>query len=180
MRGIHRSPVDSPHKGQWRGGLMLFLICDWTNGPADNRDTGDLRRLANQNIPICIVTTIKISIIGMSRVKPDFYLRMTRVINTRNELASSWISFMASTVEFTGVTLTSFCHQRVKWHAVISFPIDDWRIKMMVFLNAEDFSIRNVLWCDFQYQIHNQFFSQHIEAGTNRSTFRWRNFLLTS
>ena len=25
-RGIHRSPVNSPHKGQWRGALMLSLI----------------------------------------------------------------------------------------------------------------------------------------------------------
>ena len=26
VQGIHRSPVNSPHKGQWRGALMLFLI----------------------------------------------------------------------------------------------------------------------------------------------------------
>ena len=27
VRGIHRSPVNSPHKGQWRGSLMFSLIC---------------------------------------------------------------------------------------------------------------------------------------------------------
>ena len=27
VRGIHRSPVNSPHKGQWRGALMFYLIC---------------------------------------------------------------------------------------------------------------------------------------------------------
>ena len=27
VRGIHRSPVYSPHKGQWRGALMFSLIC---------------------------------------------------------------------------------------------------------------------------------------------------------
>ena len=27
---IHRSPVDSPHKGQWRGALMFSMICAWT------------------------------------------------------------------------------------------------------------------------------------------------------
>ena len=32
MRGIHRSPVNSPHKGQWRGALMFSLICAWING----------------------------------------------------------------------------------------------------------------------------------------------------
>ena len=25
VRGIHRSPVNSPHKGQWRGALMFFF-----------------------------------------------------------------------------------------------------------------------------------------------------------
>ena len=42
--GIHRSPVNSPHKGQWRGALMFSLICAWTNGRVNNRDAGDLRR----------------------------------------------------------------------------------------------------------------------------------------
>ena len=27
VRGIHRSPVNSHHKGQWRGALMFTLIC---------------------------------------------------------------------------------------------------------------------------------------------------------
>ena len=31
VRGIHRSPVNSSHKGQWRGALMFSLICAWTN-----------------------------------------------------------------------------------------------------------------------------------------------------
>ena len=44
FRGIHRSPVDSHEKGQWRGALMFSLICTWTNGWANNRDTEDLRR----------------------------------------------------------------------------------------------------------------------------------------
>ena len=41
---IHRSPMDSPHKGQWRGALMLSLICTWTNGWANNRYAGDFGR----------------------------------------------------------------------------------------------------------------------------------------
>ena len=31
VRGIHRPPVNSPHKGQWRGALMFSLICAWIN-----------------------------------------------------------------------------------------------------------------------------------------------------
>ena len=44
VRGIHRSPVKSLHKGQWRGALMFSLICARINGWVNNRETGDLRR----------------------------------------------------------------------------------------------------------------------------------------
>ena len=44
VRGIHRSPVNSPHKGQWRGALMLLWSAPWINGWVNNSDTGDLRR----------------------------------------------------------------------------------------------------------------------------------------
>ena len=30
--GIHRPPVDTPRRGQWRGALIFSLICAWTNG----------------------------------------------------------------------------------------------------------------------------------------------------
>ena len=44
VRGIHRSPVTSPHKGQWRGALMYSLIRAWTNAWVNNSEAGDLRR----------------------------------------------------------------------------------------------------------------------------------------
>ena len=44
VRGIHRSPVNSPHKDQWRGSLMFSLICVWINVWVNNREAGDLRR----------------------------------------------------------------------------------------------------------------------------------------
>ena len=44
VRGIHRSPVNSPHKYQWRGALVFSLICVWINCWVNNREAGDLRR----------------------------------------------------------------------------------------------------------------------------------------
>ena len=44
VRGIHRSPVNSPHKGQWRGALIFSLICTRINDWVNNREAGDLRR----------------------------------------------------------------------------------------------------------------------------------------
>ena len=43
-RVIHRWPVNSPHKGQWRGALKFSLVSAWINGWVNNRETSDLRR----------------------------------------------------------------------------------------------------------------------------------------
>ena len=44
VRGIHRSPVNSPHKDQWRGALMFSFIWAWMNGWVNSRKVGELRR----------------------------------------------------------------------------------------------------------------------------------------
>ena len=43
VRGIHWSPVNSPHKGQWHGALMFSLIWAWTNSWVNICRAGDLR-----------------------------------------------------------------------------------------------------------------------------------------
>ena len=43
VRGIHRSLVNSPHKGKWSGTLMFSLICAWIKGWVNNAEAGDLR-----------------------------------------------------------------------------------------------------------------------------------------
>ena len=48
-------PVNSPHKGQWRGALMFSLICVWMNGWVNNREAGDLRRQRRHYDVIVIV-----------------------------------------------------------------------------------------------------------------------------
>ena len=53
VRGIHRFPVNSPHKGQWREALMFSLICVWINRWVNNREAGDLRRhLAHYDVTV--------------------------------------------------------------------------------------------------------------------------------
>ena len=44
VRGVHRSPVNSPQRGQWRGALMFTLISAWINAWVNNRKAGYLRR----------------------------------------------------------------------------------------------------------------------------------------
>ena len=44
VRGIHRPPVNSPHKGQWGVALIFSLICTGINDWVNNGEAGDLRR----------------------------------------------------------------------------------------------------------------------------------------
>ena len=53
VRGIHRSPMNSPHKGQWRGALMFSLICAWINRCVNNREAGYLTHYrAHYGVPV--------------------------------------------------------------------------------------------------------------------------------
>ena len=57
VRGIHRTSVNSPHKGQWRGALGFFLICVWINGWVNNREAGDSRRYrAHYDVTVMLYT----------------------------------------------------------------------------------------------------------------------------
>ena len=42
--GIHQSSVNSLHKGQWHGALILSSMCAWINSWVNSREAGDLRR----------------------------------------------------------------------------------------------------------------------------------------
>ena len=48
------------HKDQWRGALMFSLMCTWTNGWANNRDAGDLRRHRLHNDVTLMVCRVSI------------------------------------------------------------------------------------------------------------------------
>ena len=70
VRGIHRWPVNSPHKGQWRGALIFSLICAWTNEWVNNRNAGDLKHHRSHND-----VTVMAESIAMSRCQYDTSLR---------------------------------------------------------------------------------------------------------
>ena len=71
VQGIHRSPVNSPHKGQWREALMFSLICVWINGWVNNREAGDLRRnRAHYDVTVMNRETSKVHITVPLWVEP--------------------------------------------------------------------------------------------------------------
>ena len=85
VRGIHRSPVNFPHKGQWRGALMFSLICVWINAWVNNRAAGDLRRRhAHYDVIVMI----------WRHFKKVFFLHI------------------AVRCQYTGILVTVTCHQQ--------------------------------------------------------------------
>ena len=68
VRGIHRSPVNSPHKGQWRGALMFSLVCVWINGWVNNREAGDLiRQRSHYDVTVMVSRSTKKPVWGVTR-----------------------------------------------------------------------------------------------------------------
>ena len=61
VRGFHRSPVNFPHKGQWRGTLMFSFICSWISGWVNNGEAGDLGRHHAHNDVIVMDISASIS-----------------------------------------------------------------------------------------------------------------------
>ena len=67
VRVIRRSPVYSPHKGQWRGALMFSLIYAWSNGWWKNRDASDLRHhFAHYDVTVMDITWMEFGGIRLS------------------------------------------------------------------------------------------------------------------
>ena len=96
VRVIHRSPVNSQRKGQWRGALMSSLICVWINSWINNREAGDLR---------CYRThydvTVMLSIYGVPRsqcVQTAYYIIVMNIpiCNAFKSLSTGWYSYKGS------------------------------------------------------------------------------------
>ena len=76
VRGIHGSPVNSPHRGQWRGALMFSLIWAWINRWVNNRETGDWRRhRAHYDVIVMTIITVTVN---------DFTLNTTNILAQTN------------------------------------------------------------------------------------------------
>ena len=91
-------PVNSPHKGQWRGALMFSLISARINNWVNNREAGDLRRhrghyevsvmsvrFESKYIIFVEETEVCLSLNMLFYYQPHIYTlwRLFRVINTQ-------------------------------------------------------------------------------------------------
>ena len=77
VRGIHRSPVNSPHKGQWCGALMFSLICTRINGWVNNGEAGDLRRhRAHYDVTVMCCLYFVTCVWTCSHVRLKYYIML--------------------------------------------------------------------------------------------------------
>ena len=97
--GIHQSPVNSPHKGQWRGTLMFSLICAWTNGCVNNRDGGDLRRHRDRyDVTVMSCGSLERTAIVITGINPEAIYWVTsksivewNIFRVRVGLGADWV-----------------------------------------------------------------------------------------
>ena len=77
--GVHRSPVNSPHGGQWRGALVFSLVCVWVNEWVDGREAGDLGRCrAHYDVIVMMqmaISTFSIGGCATVKLRPKTQLR---------------------------------------------------------------------------------------------------------
>ena len=110
MRGIHRSPVNSPHKGQWRGALMFSLICVWINGWVNNSEAGDLR---------CYRAHYDVIVVCSVQLAPNRFWRMGH-----GRLAST----QATAVDGEKVRLWSRSHGFETTHHHMKRCVNNWHL----------------------------------------------------
>ena len=96
VRGIHRSPVNSQHKGQWRGALMLSLICVGLKGWVNNREAGDLRRHTAHCDVIVMCSMFCMSFQGDTELFQRQWLWQVRMVMV------SWRTYSLKTAEQVG------------------------------------------------------------------------------
>ena len=89
VRGIHRYPVNSLHKGQWLRALMFSWICAWINGWVNNGEAGDFRHhRAHYDVIV-----MKLLSCGYHRIH---WWQTTEICSTVNQSLQHFTSFLSA------------------------------------------------------------------------------------
>ena len=121
VQGIHRSTVNSPHKGQWRGALMFSLMCARINSWVNNREAGDLRRYRLHDDVIVINTRWNVlSAAAFHCMTAVFVWSQYQTMLLKWPLCQVWKSFVPG-VLWVGLILWIPVKQRneIRWYEKI-------------------------------------------------------------
>ena len=104
VRGIHRSPVNSPHKGQWRVALMFSLICVWVNDWVNNREAGDLRHYrAHYDVTVMCSSNFECTVLEL--------IIQNSSLDTHCEIGPRWTQQNVSYQRPTLIHVMAWCRQ---------------------------------------------------------------------
>ena len=130
VRGIHWSPVDAPHNGQWCRAVMFSLICTWTNSWANNRDASDLRRhSAHYDVTVMIIYE--------GQMQP-------RDFNSGNGSVPSGIKSLPEQM-LTQIYAARWHHKRLGANALTHWPLGDLNEIWNFQANFNDWWLRYLL-----------------------------------
>ena len=115
VRGIHRSSVNSPHRGQGRGALLFSLIYAWINGWVNNREAGDLRRLG------AYYDVTLMTLLLCCRLYDHAFLGMTSWF--RSDLLFLWLHYEGFGQQKRAITW--WRHQMEAFSALLAFCAGD-------------------------------------------------------
>ena len=112
VRGIHLSPVNSPHKSQWRGALMFSLI-----SPEQTVEyTIETPAIWEAIVPImtsllwikCSISFFYSSVVGFSHVQIYIYIYIYIYICQHIETETTWPTFCTPHFEMHGFVCSLF------------------------------------------------------------------------
>ena len=183
-RGIHRGPVNSPHKGQWRGTLIFSLISGRINAWVNNGEAANLRR---NRAHYDIIVMRKLSQIKNKCPYLEAFVceildrqRRCKTNNSINVVYLSFISMVSSTI----TTTVRAMHTGSRCYYTYRLNVNTWRPKR----NDRHFETRFTVWwlihqrstgkCfhGSSWQLANMY---HKMAPNRRQAFIWFLSLLT-
>ena len=123
---IHQSPVNSLHKGQWRGDLVFSLIWAWINGWVNNHEAGDLR-YHRSCYDVTVMIQGNITRVKLAHIFVTFY-SMTVTIGQSYKSHNAPVPY--HTIHRFGTKMSRFCSNMV--YCVIW----DWCIVELVKLDS--------------------------------------------
>ena len=118
---VRNSPVNYPHKDQWRGALMFSLICTWTNGWVNNRDADHLRR-RRAHYDITVVTWDVPRHLALSELNRSIHGSMYMYSSTPQKLMTS------SRFHSADINATLFA-KRVTFFVFVNYSSICWKKK---------------------------------------------------
>ena len=164
----YRSPVDSSHKGEWRGALMSYLICAWKT-----------KRLSKQSGCRWVETPCRslwrrCNVHWMLSIQPQesftcnffLYYHITPNYNTT----------------VCNVTISLFKPFQVWSQILNSFSVLSYHLKRLFHLfvkksrgtfSSSMFECRN--WCSGRPVMRRKYITPHTEIKGSARTFKWRH-----